>query len=116
MAATDFLPDKTKVDAKNVSFVQTVLNTLGSKTIYAGALVGDVGKKSLDSPFEESTQKRRVDHAAGTRFGRSLYSQASGLPHSPAPRSTAPRSRSGNTVYSTYAREPGDRLRCGARR
>lgn len=62
----DFLPDKTKVDAKNVSFVQTVLNTLGSKTIYAGASVGDVGKKSLYSPFEESKQKRRVDHAAGT--------------------------------------------------
>jgi outer membrane protein OmpA-like peptidoglycan-associated protein len=62
-----FLPDKTKVDAKNVSFVQTVLNTLGGKPMYAGASTADpVGKKSLYSPFEEGTEKRRVDHVAGS--------------------------------------------------
>lgn len=61
----DFLPDKDKVEAKNVSFAQTVLNTLGGTPIYAGASVGDVGKKSLYSPYEEAKDKRRVDHSAG---------------------------------------------------
>jgi outer membrane protein OmpA-like peptidoglycan-associated protein len=61
----DFLPDKTKVDAKNVSFMQTVLNSLGGSPLYAGASVSDpVGKKSLYAPFEEAKEKRRVDHAA----------------------------------------------------
>jgi outer membrane protein OmpA-like peptidoglycan-associated protein len=63
----DFLPDKTKIDAKNVSFVQTVLNTLGSNPMYAGASKSDpVGNKSLYSPFEEAKEKRRVDHAASS--------------------------------------------------
>lgn len=63
----DFVPDKTRVDAKNVSFVQTVLNTLGGNTTYAGASAVDpVGKKSLYSPYEEATEKRRVDHVAGS--------------------------------------------------
>lgn len=66
-AEVDFLPDKTKVDAKNVSFVQTVLNTLGGNAMYAGASVRDpVGGKSRYSPYEEAKAKRRVDHEAGT--------------------------------------------------
>ena len=61
----DFFPNPDKVDAKNISFVQTVLNTLGGNGLYPGASVADpVGKKSLYQPFEEATEKRRVDHAA----------------------------------------------------
>lgn len=63
----DFLPDKTKVEAQNVSFVQTVLNTLGGNPMYAGATVSDpAGKTSLYAPYEEPKEKRRVDHVAGS--------------------------------------------------
>lgn len=63
----DFLPDPDKVDAKNISFVQTVLNTLGGKPLYPGASISDtVGKKTLYKPFEESSEKRRVDHSVGS--------------------------------------------------
>jgi outer membrane protein OmpA-like peptidoglycan-associated protein len=61
----DFLPNPDKVDAKNVSFVQTILNTLGTNPLYPGASVADtVGNKATYSPFEETTEKRRVDHVA----------------------------------------------------
>ncbi|HEX8107817.1 MAG TPA: OmpA family protein [Kofleriaceae bacterium] len=63
----DFLPDKTKVDAKNVSFVQTVLNTLNGNPKYAGATKSNpVGNKTLYSPYEEAKEKRRVDHGASS--------------------------------------------------
>jgi outer membrane protein OmpA-like peptidoglycan-associated protein len=61
----DFVPNAEKVDAKNISFVQTVLNTLGGSPLYPGASKADpVGNKSVFSPFEEATEKRRIDHAA----------------------------------------------------
>jgi hypothetical protein len=60
----DFVPNAEKVDAKNISFVQTVLNTLAGSPLYPGASKSDtVGKKAGYSPFEEATEKRRVDHA-----------------------------------------------------
>ena len=66
-ADVDFLPDKTKVDAKNVSFVQTVLNTVAEQPIYTGASTANLlGNKSLYSPYEEAASKRRVDHVAGS--------------------------------------------------
>ena len=55
------------MDAKNVSFVQTILNTLGGNAMYAGASVTNpVGEKSRYSPYEEPNEKRRVDHVAGS--------------------------------------------------
>lgn len=66
-ADVDFLPDKAKVDAKNVSFVQTVLNALADQPMYAGASTADpVGNKSLYAPYEDGASKRRVDHVAGS--------------------------------------------------
>jgi outer membrane protein OmpA-like peptidoglycan-associated protein len=60
----EFTPDKTKVDAKNVSFAQTVLNQVGTKKIYAGGTTTNPDlKKSTFEPYEESTKKTRIDHA-----------------------------------------------------
>lgn len=60
----EFTPDKTKVDAKNVSFAQTVLNQVGTKKIYAGGTTANPDlKKSTFEPYEESTKKTRIDHA-----------------------------------------------------
>lgn len=62
----DFKPDETKVDAKAVSFVQTVVSKLGTNLSYAGTSNSDpVGKKTEYAPYEESTSKKRVDHFAG---------------------------------------------------
>lgn len=61
----DFKPKADKVEAKNVSFVQTVVSKLGSNLTYAGTTSTDaVGKKTTYQPFEESTSKKRVDHIA----------------------------------------------------
>ena len=62
-ADVDFKPDATKVEAKNVSFGQTVLNQVGAIRAYAGGTATDPGKnKAKFEPFEESTSKKRVDH------------------------------------------------------
>ena len=62
-ADVDFKPDATKVEAKNVSFGQTVLNQVGAIRAYAGGTATDPGKnKAKFEPFEESASKKRVDH------------------------------------------------------
>jgi outer membrane protein OmpA-like peptidoglycan-associated protein len=61
----DFKPDPAKVEAKNVSFVQTVLSQLGTKLSYAGTSDTDpVGQKTTYQPYEEAKTKQRVDHIA----------------------------------------------------
>jgi peptidoglycan-associated lipoprotein len=63
----DFLPDVTKVEAKNVSFVQTVLSKVGDKLAYAGGTAADPAKnKDTYQPFEEAASKKRVDHLPKT--------------------------------------------------
>jgi outer membrane protein OmpA-like peptidoglycan-associated protein len=62
-ADVDFKPDATKVEAKNVSFGQTVLNQVGKLRAYAGGTATDPAKnKAKFEPFEESASKKRVDH------------------------------------------------------
>lgn len=59
----DFKPDKDKVEAKTVSFMQTVVNQVGAKKIYAGGTTAEPDKrKATFEPYEESTKKTRVDH------------------------------------------------------
>ncbi|MET0686166.1 MAG: OmpA family protein [Solirubrobacteraceae bacterium] len=66
-ADVDFKPDATKVEAKNVSFGQTVLNKVGDKRAYAGGTARDPAKnKDKFEPFEEPGSKRRVDHTVDT--------------------------------------------------
>ena len=59
----EFNADKTKVDAENISFTQTVLNKLGADRIYAGAPM-PLGDKATYEPYEEATEHRRIDHIA----------------------------------------------------
>lgn len=59
----DFKPDATKVDAKTVSFGQTVINHVGSDLAYAGGTAADPAKnKAKFEPFEEAGSKKRMDH------------------------------------------------------
>jgi hypothetical protein len=63
----DFKPDHTKVEAKTVSFAQTVLNMVGGTRAYAGGTAADPGKKKATyEPFEESTKHTRMDFFPGT--------------------------------------------------
>jgi outer membrane protein OmpA-like peptidoglycan-associated protein len=63
----DFKPDHTKVDAKAVSFAQTVLSQVGTTRGYAGGTVADPAKKKATyQPFEESTKHTRMDFHPGT--------------------------------------------------
>ncbi len=63
----DFKPDHTKVEAKAVSFGQTVLNQIGGTRMYAGGTLADPAKKkSTYEPFEESTKHTRIDFHPGT--------------------------------------------------
>jgi outer membrane protein OmpA-like peptidoglycan-associated protein len=63
----DFKPDHTKVEAKAVSFGQTVLNQVGAMRIYAGGTRADPAKKKATyEPFEESTKHTRIDFHPGT--------------------------------------------------
>jgi outer membrane protein OmpA-like peptidoglycan-associated protein len=63
----DFKADETKVEAKAISFGQTVVNQLGEKNFYAGATPEDPEKnKSTYTPFEEATTKKRMDHMPDT--------------------------------------------------
>lgn len=59
----DFKPDATKVDAKTVSFGQTVINRVGTGLAYAGGSAADPAKnKAKFEPFEEAGSKKRMDH------------------------------------------------------
>lgn len=62
----DFKPDKNKVDAKNVSFAQTVVNHVGATGWnYPGGTKASPDKeKATYRPFEEPTKNTRVDHHA----------------------------------------------------
>ncbi|WP_395727390.1 OmpA family protein [Nakamurella sp.] len=59
----DFKPDATKVDAKTVSYGQTVINKIGSDLAYAGGSEADPARnKAKFQPFEDPTSKHRIDH------------------------------------------------------
>jgi len=59
----DFKPDKDKVEAKTVSFGQTVLNQVGAKRAYAGGTATNPDRlKAKFEPYEEATTKKRIDH------------------------------------------------------
>jgi outer membrane protein OmpA-like peptidoglycan-associated protein len=59
----EFKPDATKVEAKNVSFGQTVINKVGDTRAYAGGSAPHPPlKKSTFEPFEEPGSKKRIDH------------------------------------------------------
>jgi len=59
----EFIPDGTKVDAKNVSYGQTVINKIGSDLAYAGGTEADPARnKAKFQPFEDPTSKHRIDH------------------------------------------------------
>jgi outer membrane protein OmpA-like peptidoglycan-associated protein len=76
LAATDhnsasvdvhFTPDKDKVQAKNVSYIQTVLNKVGNDLAYAGGTAANPAlNKNKFEKFEEAGSKRRVDHLPDT--------------------------------------------------
>lgn len=58
-----FASDSSKVEAKSISFGQTVVNTLGTKNFYAGATPDDPEKnKATYQPFEDPVTKKRMDH------------------------------------------------------
>jgi outer membrane protein OmpA-like peptidoglycan-associated protein/acyl dehydratase len=62
-ADIDFKPDATKVEAKTVSFGQTVVNKVGTGLAYAGGTAADPGlNKAKFQPFEEDVTKKRADH------------------------------------------------------
>lgn len=59
----DFKPDSSKVEAKAVSFVQTVISKVGTGFAYGGGTATNPAKKqAVYQPFEEPTSKKRVDH------------------------------------------------------
>ena len=59
----DFKPDPTKVEAKTVSFGQTVVNKVGTGLAYAGGTPEDPAvNKAKFQPFEEPGSKKRMDH------------------------------------------------------
>jgi hypothetical protein len=58
-----FTPDKDKVQASTVSFVQTVLNKVGDDLAYAGGTAANPAlNKGKFERFEEATSKKRIDH------------------------------------------------------
>ena len=60
----DFKPDETKVEAKAVSFGQTVVNHIGADLFYPGGTLADPAlNKATFEPFEEATKRTRMDHA-----------------------------------------------------
>ena len=82
-ADVDFKPDATKVEAKNVSFGQTVLNQVGAIRAYAGGTASDPAKnKATFEPFEDPASKKRMDHTVGTEndpfYGAEWISPGSG--------------------------------------
>jgi outer membrane protein OmpA-like peptidoglycan-associated protein len=59
----DFKPDATKVEAKTVSYGQTVINKIGSDLAYAGGTEADPARnKAKFQPFEDPASKHRIDH------------------------------------------------------
>ena len=58
----DFKPDHTKVEAKAVSFAQTVIQQQGAMRVYPGGTRADPAKnKATYEPFEELTKHTRMD-------------------------------------------------------
>jgi outer membrane protein OmpA-like peptidoglycan-associated protein len=76
LAATDhnsasvdvhFTPDKDKVQAKNVSYIQTVVNKVGNDLAYAGGTAENPAlNKDKFQKLEEPGSKKRVDHLPDT--------------------------------------------------
>lgn len=63
----DFKPDHSKVEAKAVSFGQTVINKVGAMRAYAGGTsTNPARKKATYEPFEESSGHTRIDFHPGT--------------------------------------------------
>ncbi len=63
----DFKPDHTKVEAKAVSFAQTVIQQQGATQVFPGGTRADPTKdKAKYTPFLESTDKKYIDHHPGT--------------------------------------------------
>jgi outer membrane protein OmpA-like peptidoglycan-associated protein len=59
----DFLPDKDKVDAKNVSFLQTVIQQAGADRVDPGGTTADPSKeKARFTPLEDPASKKYIDH------------------------------------------------------
>lgn len=59
----DFKADESKVDAKNISFGQTVVNYTGADHSYPGGTTEHPDlNKPLYSPLEEATKHTRMDH------------------------------------------------------
>jgi outer membrane protein OmpA-like peptidoglycan-associated protein len=59
----DFKPDKDKVDAKNVSFLQTVIQQAGADRVYPGGTTADPSKeKARFTPLEDPASKKYIDH------------------------------------------------------
>jgi len=59
----DFKADPSKVDAKAISFVQTVIQQVGADRVYPGGTAADPTKeKATYEPFEEPTTHKYVDH------------------------------------------------------
>lgn len=61
--SVDFKPNASKVEATNVSYVQTVISKVGAGLAYGGGTATDPAKKkSSYQPFEEPGSKKRADH------------------------------------------------------
>jgi outer membrane protein OmpA-like peptidoglycan-associated protein len=58
----DFKPDSSKVEAKNVSFGQTVLQQIGTKRVYPGDTGSTIGSNAPTfTPFEDPSTHKRMD-------------------------------------------------------
>jgi outer membrane protein OmpA-like peptidoglycan-associated protein len=63
----DFKPDPAQVEAKNVSYVQTVISKVGRGMAYGGGTPDNPAKRrSSYQPFEEQGSKKRADHFPGS--------------------------------------------------
>jgi outer membrane protein OmpA-like peptidoglycan-associated protein len=61
----DFKPDPRKVEAKTVSFVQVMIERIGTGLAYpGGTATNPAKKKDVYQPFEEPASKKIVDHFA----------------------------------------------------
>jgi hypothetical protein len=59
----DFNPDKDKVDARNISFMQTIIQQAGADRVYPGGTTADPAKeKARFTPLEDPASKKYIDH------------------------------------------------------
>lgn len=59
----DFKPDKDKIDAKNVSYLQTIIQQAGADRVYPGGTAADPTKeKARFTPLEDPASKKYIDH------------------------------------------------------